>query len=420
MITIILAICLIIQFIACIFIGWSGIIAFLGLTKKIIPVRSGNEARKNRFAVVVCARNEEKVLPILFNSLMKQDYPQNCWHVYLLADHCTDETVRVAKQFPFVTVYEKTGDSAKGKGAVLSWGIRKLLKERGEAFDAMLFFDADNIADSSFISNMNDHLNRGNEIVQGFRIAGLPYRTVVTKWYALYWPIYSYIYSYPREKMGLSCFLTGTGFAVSKKLLKKHSWKTSSITEDVEYSFQQCLRSGRVSFCIHAVCYDEQPSSFSVMLRQLTRWCTGNYEILRTYFGKWFAEFRCHPSARLFDNLALLLIGPCSCMVFLITIILSFVYAKISLPLVLIHLTFFVLGYLVTAAAAAIIARYQKMPVRALLGAILTFPLFLWIYTLCSAYSILCPQRKWKTIAHSGLSDPDGGKKEEKIRKSAV
>lgn len=416
----VLIICIAIQFIACIFIGWSGVVAFLGLIrKKPAESVSGKKTYRHRFAVVVCARNEEKVLPLLLKSLMQQDYPRKYWHVYLLADHCTDGTVRIAKEYPFVTTYIRKVGSASGKGAVLSWGIKKLLAEKADTFDAMLVFDADNVADSHFMSRINDSLHSGNDIIQGFRIAGRPFRTLITKWYALYWPLYSYIYSYSREKLGLSCFLTGTGFAVSKRLLKEHLWATSSITEDVEYSFQHCLRGGRTSFCIDAVCYDEQPASFSVMLHQLTRWCTGNYQILRSYFGEWFSLFRRKPAVRLFDNLALLLIGPCSCLIFLITIVLTFVNAMISLPFLIIHLSVFTLGYLFTLGGVLLTALYEKMPVREFLPAIITFPVFLWIYTLCSGFSILFPQKRWKTIRHTGLDHVDYSN-QEKIRKSAV
>lgn len=389
------------QLVCTLLIGWSGVVAFFGLIRKRPP--RGDENPKNRFAVVVCARNEEKVLSYLLRSLENQDYPPELFHVYLLADHCTDGTASLAARFPFVTAWERTDGPQSGKGAVLTWGIGKILREKAETFDALMVFDADNIARRDFMSRMNEALNKGNDLVQGNRLAGEPYRTFVTKWYAAYWPLYSYLYSYPREKLAFSCFLTGTGFAVRKEFLQSHGWCTNSITEDVEYSFQQCLRHERVSFCEEAVCYDEQPSSMKVMIRQLARWCTGSYQIFFRYIGKWFRAFLKKPSIRLIDNLSLLMIGPCSIAITVCTILVTVLSRDILPWLWIVQLVMFGLGYLFTLGAARITTRFVGIPLKKLMPAFLTFPVFMWIYQFCSLYALLFPSKKWKPISHEGL-----------------
>lgn len=403
--TALIVILILLQLISCVFIGWSGAVVFLSFLKKKKPEKISDNL--HRFAVVICARNERHVLPHLLESLSKQDYPAGNWHVYLIADHCTDDTASLSSSYGFVTVYERNEGPETGKGAVLRWGIEKLLREQSRNFDALMVFDADNIARPDFMSRINDSLNEGNLIVQGYRIAGEPYRSLVTQWYAVYWPLYFFVYSQSREKLRFSSFLTGTGFAVKRTLLEQYGWKTHSITEDVEYAFQECLRGGRTSFCREAVCYDEQPSTLSVMLRQLARWCTGNYQILFRYFGLWLNTMKKKPSAKLFDNLALLLTGPCSCIVLLITIILALITGMRSLPGLIIQLAMFAAGYLLTVAAAFAILHYNRMSVRKLWAGALTFPLFLYLYTFCSLYSLFFPQKRWKTIRHSGLTSDD-------------
>ena len=141
----------ILQVISSVLIGWHVLIAFLGtiqLIRKKEP--RGDSQPMNRFAVIVYARNEEKVLTHLLKSLKDQDYPKKKWHVYLLADHCTDGTVKVAKKYPFVTVYERTDGPQSGKGAVLMWGLAKILREKKDTFDALMIFDADNVAKYDF------------------------------------------------------------------------------------------------------------------------------------------------------------------------------------------------------------------------------------------------------------------------------
>ncbi|MDO5702374.1 MAG: glycosyltransferase, partial [Lachnospiraceae bacterium] len=92
---------IILQVILTVLIGWHGVVTVFGLIRKKEP--RGQDQPQNRFAVIVCARNEENVIVHLLRSLGEQDYPKDKWHVYLLADHCTDRTVDIARSFPFVT-----------------------------------------------------------------------------------------------------------------------------------------------------------------------------------------------------------------------------------------------------------------------------------------------------------------------------
>ena len=401
MITVILIILTVLQIIGSVILGWSGVIVALGLPRKK-PNRNLN-GRKNRFAVIVCARNEEAVIARLLTSLKEQHYPKDAWHVYLLADHCTDRTAAIGRQYPFVTVYERNDGAASGKGAALSWGIEHLLRDFRDSFDAVLVFDADNLAEPDFMKNINGALNSGNDIVQGHRIAGEPFRSVITEWYAVYWMFYSHIYSYPREKLGLSCFLTGTGFSVRKELLLRYGWNTASITEDVEFAVQECLRGGRVAFEASAVCYDEQPAGLSVMMRQLLRWCTGSHQIFRMYMKKWLREFVKHPGIRLIDMMALLLMGPCSVLTFLCPLAANIIFSVSAHRIHPLQVIIFAGSYLSGVILPGIVAKYKGIPFKKIWRGVLTFPVFLWLYMLCSLGTFFRQETKWTSIEHRGI-----------------
>ena len=47
------------------------------------------EGKPNRFAVLISARNEEKVIGYLLDSIAAQDYPKELFDVYVVADNCT-------------------------------------------------------------------------------------------------------------------------------------------------------------------------------------------------------------------------------------------------------------------------------------------------------------------------------------------
>ncbi|HKL13281.1 MAG TPA: glycosyltransferase [Halanaerobiales bacterium] len=52
---------------------------------------------KNKFAVVIPAHNEEKVVGHLIKNLKKLDYPNNLYDIYVVADNCEDSTANKAK-----------------------------------------------------------------------------------------------------------------------------------------------------------------------------------------------------------------------------------------------------------------------------------------------------------------------------------
>lgn len=47
-------------------------------------------------AVLICARNEEKVIGNLIDSLNKQNYPKDKIHIFVVAHNCTDNTAEVS------------------------------------------------------------------------------------------------------------------------------------------------------------------------------------------------------------------------------------------------------------------------------------------------------------------------------------
>lgn len=60
----------------------------------------------NHYAILICARNEAAVIGDLLASLRAQTYPRELLTVYVLADNCTDDTARIAREGGAV-VYER-------------------------------------------------------------------------------------------------------------------------------------------------------------------------------------------------------------------------------------------------------------------------------------------------------------------------
>ena len=81
-------------------------------------------AKANRYAVLICARNEQRVIGDLIASLRGQTYDQSLLSIFVLADNCTDDTAMVAR-VAGAHVYERFNQVRVGKGYALQscWSI---------------------------------------------------------------------------------------------------------------------------------------------------------------------------------------------------------------------------------------------------------------------------------------------------------
>lgn len=376
---------------------WSTLIVLVGLIK---PAKAHPKAaRKLRFVVLVCARNEEAVVRLPVKSALLAKYPADCREVIVLADNCTDNTASVARSAG-ATVWEKTTPS-HGKGDVLSWGLRKLAAER--TCDAVAVFDADNICSDNWFNAMNDALQDGETVATGRRRSSNAHANVISGWYTVYWAMMNELSNRVRTNMGLSGKLTGTGFAFLVSALGPEGWQTKTMVEDVEFTVQTNLRGGRVAYVPDADYADEQPVTLRYMWRQLRRWATGGWQVAQSYLIPWLKVMVRHPSLRLFDSFFAILTGMSVAFVLLFNILAILVrLASGAVDHASMQFFFgvfffvFVMGWF-TAWASVALSPQKRRP---LVMAIITFPVFSLVLSAAVLYSRVRPTRLWKPIPH--------------------
>ena len=376
---------------------WSTFVVLVGLIK---PARRHPKAdRKLRFAVLVCARNEESVIKLPVKSVLMGKYPADRREVIVLADNCTDSTAARAREAG-ATVWEKTTPGA-GKGDVLAWGVERVVSSGG--FDAIAVFDADNIASDCWFDAMNDALQDGERVVTGRRCSSNARANLISGWYTVYWDMMNELSNRVRTNLGLSAKLTGTGFAFLLSALGPDGWKTRTMVEDVEFTVQTNLRGGRVAYVPEADYADEQPETLQYMWRQLRRWATGGWQVVRHYVGPWLAALVRHPSIRLFDSFFAILTGMS------VSFILLFNVASFAVRLGngaldghALKMFFgvfgfvFLMGWFTAVASVALSPDKRRPRVRS----ILTFPVFSLILAFAVLYTLVRPTRVWKPIPH--------------------
>ena len=141
------------------------IVGFFGKAKKYPEAK-----QEHRYAVVICARNEEKVIGNLLDSIAAQRYPKDKLHVFVIADNCTDATAAIARE-KGATVYERHDPEHARKGWALGFGFDKIREEFGIDFvDGYMIFDADNLLHPDFVKEMNKAFDEGKlDVITGYR-----------------------------------------------------------------------------------------------------------------------------------------------------------------------------------------------------------------------------------------------------------
>ncbi|MDR1943900.1 MAG: glycosyltransferase family 2 protein [Synergistaceae bacterium] len=300
------------------------VIGFRGLFRqRDLPAAT----RYRRFAVLVPAHNEAMVLGPLLESLREQNYPKNCYRVFVSCDNCTDNTAEVASSLGAEAMI-RTDTLKNGKTWNVRWALTRIPMEN---FDALAMFDADNLAERDFLARMNDYMESHPEAeaIQGVLDVKNPDDNWLTRSYALAYWFTNRFWQLARGLWGLSCTLGGTGLVIRAATLRRLGWNLESLTEDLEMSTRIILSGSRVHWNDHAVIYDEKPQSLKISYKQRTRWMQGHYWVCRKYGGKALASFITTRRVQYLD-LFLYLLAPGKACVALLTIVAGMAYTIIN------------------------------------------------------------------------------------------
>lgn len=239
---------------------------------------------KKTFALVVAAHNEEAVISDMVVSLNKLDYPDDMYDIFVIADNCNDDTAKKALE-KGAKVYERVNKDKKGKGYALEWMFSRLFK-MDKKYDAVVIFDADNLASKNFLIEMNKKLCEGYKVVQGYLDSKNPKDSWITGSYSIAFWATDRMFQLSRNNIGLSNQLGGTGCCFEMEILKKLGWGATCLTEDLEFTCKLVLNGYKVGWAHDAVIYDEKPLTLAQSWHQRIRWMQGFSDVASRYFFK--------------------------------------------------------------------------------------------------------------------------------------
>lgn len=272
----------------------------------IIPFIRSNKPHKNiklhKYAVLIAARNEKAVISQLIQSIKNQTYPSELIKIFVVADNCTDNTASRAKAAGAI-VFERFNNQKVGKGYALDFLLDKINKRYPmNTFDGYFVFDADNLLEENYISEMNKAFSCGNRIITSYRNSKNYGSNWVSAGFSLWFLRESQYLNRSRYLLGTSCAVSGTGFLFHRDIIERtRGWKFFLLTEDIEFTIHHIIEGEKIAYCESAVLYDEQPVKFSQSWTQRMRWAKGYIQVFKKYGMKLIKTFFINGSFSCYD-----------------------------------------------------------------------------------------------------------------------
>ena len=277
------------------------VIGFCGMwRKKEVKIKTPRKT----FALVVAAHNEHAVIGQLVENLKQLNYPKDMYDIYVVADNCTDHTADICREHGAI-VKVRTNKEQVGKGYALDWMFSQMLAQEKQ-YDAFVVFDADNLVHPEFLREMNNHLCKGEKVIQGYMDSKNPTDSWIAGTFSIAFWLINHMWHLAKYNIGLSTALGGTGMCIATEIVRKYGWGCDCLTEDMEFSMKVLLEGVRTCWAHDAIIYDEKVVGFMQSCRQRKRWAQGQCDCGERFIPKLFARGIKTGNIRMLDGIVTL------------------------------------------------------------------------------------------------------------------
>ena len=218
-------------------------------------------------AILIPAHDEELALPKALASIAASDYPPELISVRVVADHCTDATEALARQFGADCTVRQDSLN-RGKGYALAEGFAELLPSRP---DAVLILDADCRISPGFLKRLDAECAAGAVAVQAAVVStcspGNPVSIV-----AAIGAAFDNRMAAAGDRLGRFVPLRGTGMLFTRDILERFPWTQFGLAEDAEYGSTLRRQGVPIRFVAGETVTCEAPPHPKAFLGQRRRW----------------------------------------------------------------------------------------------------------------------------------------------------
>lgn len=256
------------------------VLAVAGIYERLTPSRYPIPERYPSVALLIPAYNESLVLADTLEAMRKLHYPGRL-DIYVLNDGSTDHTAEIARFYaehvPFIHCIDVPPGRPKGKARVLNYGISVTES------DYVAVFDADNRpAPDCLMKLVHAALSKPKAVGAVGHVRTLnESRNFFTRCIALEFSTFQLLMQAGRWRLFRLGSLPGTVMIVRRDaLVAAGGYDPNALAEDADLSISLNKRGGQLVVVPDAVSWEEEPETFSVWLRQRTRWMEGNFYLI--------------------------------------------------------------------------------------------------------------------------------------------
>lgn len=200
--------------------------------------------------------------------------------VVVVADHCTDQTVELARIAGARVLERDSGE--RGKGAALAWALAELAPDIAR-FDAVVFVDADCQPTPNLLTAVAERLAEGHDVVQVDYVVANPEAGTAAALRDAAFRLRNTIRPAGQYALGLSAGLLGTGMAFTPEALRRRPWQAKSLIEDAEQHLALVAAGERVAFTTAAAVRSPMPATLEESADQQLRWDSGRPALVRAW-----------------------------------------------------------------------------------------------------------------------------------------
>lgn len=254
----------------------------------LFPAKQFPDAKiQHKFAILVPARDEHKVIKSLLDSFDKCDYPKEMFDVFVIVENKDDPTVEICKNYSNVISFVRPNLKIKTKGGALDQVFKHIIDSgiaKDKGYEAYFIFDADNVVAPNYLTEMNKSFDAGYEFALGYRNARNWNDGWIASCSALTFSILNTFQNKCRARFTENVLVSGTGFYISARIINDlGGWPFQSLTEDVEISHYAVLHGIKATYNEYAEFFDEQPASLKTSWNQRLRWVKGFGQVHKKY-----------------------------------------------------------------------------------------------------------------------------------------
>lgn len=239
------------------------------------------EIKNESVAVLIPAHNEERVIEDTLKSVLKFILVKD---LYMVDDGSDDKTFFIAKKYCRNILRREN----HGKANALNAGVKHF--NLSNKYDFIFFIDADTQPRKDFIDRVLPHfrVDTKKEIVcVSGRIKG-DGKDWISKYRQWEYQISFNIHKTAQAHMSSILVTPGCATVYRSSVIKTHQFPTGTLTEDMDFTFQM-HRAGlrNMVFENKAVVYTVDPDNIKDFIKQLNRWYTGFWQVVRKHDIPW-------------------------------------------------------------------------------------------------------------------------------------